>query len=46
MNKNTVAWIIAVGGIALEIFIATVDWWLDIPHYVLHIGDSVHFTRR
>lgn len=41
MNKNTIAWIIAVGGIALEIFIASLDFWFDeIPHLVLHIGDG------
>lgn len=40
MSKNTIAWIIAVGGIALEVFIATMDFWTDIPHLVLHIGDG------
>lgn len=47
MNKNTLAWIIAVGGVALEIFISTLDMWFDeLPHYVLYIGDGMSFTRR
>jgi hypothetical protein len=46
MNKNTLAWAIAITGIATEIFIATLDGWFDIPHYALHIGDNFHFTRR
>jgi hypothetical protein len=44
--KNTLAWTIAITGIAAEIFLATLDWWFDVPHYVLHIGDNVHFTRK
>lgn len=45
MNKDTIAWVIAIGGITLEIIIASIDWWSEVPHYVFHIGDSMSFTR-
>ncbi|MDR6883085.1 hypothetical protein J2X61_004874 [Bacillus sp. 3255] len=44
--KNTLAWTIAVTGITAEIFIATLDFWFDVPHFIFHIGDDMHFTRR
>lgn len=44
--KNTLAWTIAVTGIAAELFIATLDFWFDLPHYVFHIGEHTHFTKK
>lgn len=46
MSKDALAWVIAIGGITLEIFIATLDFWFDLPHYAIHIGDGVHFTKK
>lgn len=39
-GSESVAWMIALGGIALEIFIATLDFWVDIPHYTLVLDDE------
>jgi hypothetical protein len=36
-SKDRAAWAIAIGGVALEVFIATLDYWFDIPHYVIQI---------
>jgi hypothetical protein len=38
MSKNVIALAVAVIGIALEIFIATLDVWFDIPHIKIRIG--------
>lgn len=38
MNKNVIAWTIAIVGIGAEIFIATLDVWFDMPHIILNIG--------
>lgn len=46
MNKNTLAWTVAVVGISLEIFIATFDYLFDMPHLILNIGGDTHFTWK
>lgn len=38
-KKDTLAWSIAVGGLALEIFIATLDYWIVIPHYEFDLSE-------
>lgn len=43
MSKDAIAWTIAILGVSLEIFIATLDAWFDMPHLVFHIGDGVGF---
>lgn len=39
MNKNAIALAVAVIGIALEVFLASLDFWFpDIPHLKINIG--------
>jgi hypothetical protein len=34
-KKDKAAWAIAIGGVTLEIFIATLDYWFEIPHFII-----------
>lgn len=38
MQSTLLAVGVAIVGIALEVFIATLDFWFHIPHIILHIG--------
>jgi hypothetical protein len=45
--NNAAAWSVTAGGIVLEVLIALLDEWVDVPHISFHIGnDGVYFINK
>lgn len=40
MNKNTIAWTIAIVAVSAEVFLATLDFWFDMPHLIFNVGSG------
>lgn len=34
------AWIIVFIGVGVEVFIATLDYWFDLPHLIYEVGSG------
>lgn len=38
MSKDAAAWTVAIVGVVAEVFLATLDFWFDMPHWDFHFN--------
>jgi hypothetical protein len=47
VKEDSLAWCIAIAGVSLEVFIATLDFWFPhIPHLMYEVGSGFRVVKK